>query len=303
MTGVVLHATLFLLVLLAGAGVMSVAAYVPDGYTPLGPGDTYLALGDSLPLGYEVPANADDDPGYAVRLNTFLQTDNPGLTTYENLAVVGETSTSMITSTEAISSQLELAVAFIESERADGRNVGLVTLSIGGNDMLRILPAAVGGEGLAGEVALAEFSANLDIILDTLLGALTVGEQRQGDLLLMNYYNPYPGLENPLDPGNNTDTWLPQFNAVIQAAAEARGLPMAEVAQAFEGNEAMLIYVQRPYADLLPPPPNVDELFDFHPRPAGHCVLAREFYAVSGYGDMSDFQTCLQSVFLPAVLK
>jgi lysophospholipase L1-like esterase len=302
MTGVVLRTTLFLLLLLAGAGAMSVAAYVPDEYTPLGPGDTYLALGDSLPLGYEVPANADGDPGYAVRLRDFLQTNNPDLTTYENLAVLGETSTTMITPTTAISSQLELAVAFIESERTAGRNVGLVTLSIGGNDMLRILPSAIGGEGVDGNVALAEFSDNLDIILDALLDALTVGEQRQGDLLLMNYYNPYPGLENPLDPGNNTDTWLPQFNAVIQAAAEARGLPMAEVAQAFEGNEAMLIYVQRPYADLIPPPPNVEELFDFHPRPAGHCVIAREFYAVSGYGDVSAFPPCLWFIYLPAVL-
>jgi lysophospholipase L1-like esterase len=303
MTGLARYAALFLLVLLAGGGTMSVAAYVPDGYTPLGPGDTYLALGDSLPLGYEVPANADDDPGYAVRLNTFLQANNPGLTTYENLAVLGETSTTMITPTMAISSQLELAVAFIESERAAGREVGLVTLSIGGNDMLRILPSAVGGEGIDGEVALAEFTANLDIILDTLLGALTVEGQRQGDLLLMNYYNAYPGLENPLDPGNNTDVWLPQFNAAIQAAAEARGLPMAEVAQAFEGNEAALIYVQRPYASLFPPPENVDELFDFHPRPPGHCVIAREFYAVSGYGDVSDFPTCLWSVFLPAIQR
>jgi lysophospholipase L1-like esterase len=303
MTGLARYAALFLLVLLAGAGAMSVAAYVPDGYAPLGPGDTYLALGDSLPLGYEVPANADDDPGYAVRLNDFLQANNPGLTTYENLAVLGETSTTMITPTTAISSQLELAVAFIESERAAGREVGLVTLSIGGNDMLRILPSAVGGEGIDGEVALAEFSGNLDIILDALLDALTVEGQRQGDLLLMNYYNPYPGLDNPLDPGNNTDVWLPQFNAAIQAAAEARGLPMAEVAQVFEGNEAMLIYVQRPYADLIPPPPNVEELFDFHPRPAGHCVIAREFYAVSGYGDVSEFSSCLWFVYLPTVLN
>jgi lysophospholipase L1-like esterase len=133
--------------------------------------------------------------------------------------------------------------------------------------------------------------ANYDIIIPRLLEALTVEGERQGDLLIMNYYNPYPGLENPFDPGLTTDTWVPRYNQIIRDAAEAYGVPMAEVAAAFEGNEESLIYADVP--DTLIPPLD-PALFDFHPTPAGHAEIAQAYLGVSGLQSS-------EQLFLPLV--
>jgi lysophospholipase L1-like esterase len=262
-------------------------SYVPEAYTPAGPGDVYLALGDSIPAGFEVEANNDDQPGYPSTLLATLQEDYPDLT-LENLSEPGLTSTGLISNTNSL---LDQAVAFIESERAAGRQVGLVTLTIGGNDMFSILPEILGGEGNDTEVVSQTLRANYDIIIPRLLEALTVEGERQGDLLIMNYYNPYPGLENPFDPGLTTDTWVPRYNQIIRDAAEAYGVPMAEVAAAFEGNEESLIYADVP--DTLIPPLD-PALFDFHPTPAGHAEIAQAYLGVSGLQSS-------EQLFLPLV--
>jgi lysophospholipase L1-like esterase len=271
-------------------------SYVPDDYTPVGPGDVYLALGDSIPAGYEVEANADGEPGYPTPLYNTLLEDYPDLQ-LTNLSIdTGLTSSGMITSTGE--SLLDQAVAFIESERAAGRRVGLITLTIGGNDMLSVLPEAIGGESNDPDEVALVLEANYDIIIPRLLEALTVEGERQGDLLIMNYYNPYPGLANPLDPDLTTDNWLPVYNQIIENAAVKYGIPMAEVAAAFEGNEADLIYVKRPYPPFFPQPDPAD--FDFHPRPAGHQVIAEEYLKVSGYGET---QSITETVYLPIIQR
>jgi lysophospholipase L1-like esterase len=286
---------LLLVCLLASPVFSSVLA----DYTPVGPGDTYLALGDSLATGTEHEANEDGEPGYPAVLYNRLQADYPDLN-YSNLArAEGETSTSMITSTGTLSSQLELAIAFIEEERAAGRRVGLVTLSIGGNDMFSILPEAVGGENRPGEEVLAEFESNLAIILDRLLAALTVDGERQGDLLIANAYNPYPGLQNPFDPTDTTDVWVPRLNEVISRTATLRDVPVADIATAFEGNGEAYTYVEYPIVLGIP----INEAdFDLHPRPAGHAAIAEQFLRASQYAvdttDPSD-----RRVYLPLVQR
>jgi lysophospholipase L1-like esterase len=269
-------------------------SYVPQDYTPFGPGDVYLALGDSIPAGVEAAANNDNEPGFPTPLYNTLREDYPDLL-FENLSdASGLTSSGMITSTGE--SQLDRAVAFIEAERAAGREVGLVTLTIGGNDMLSVLPEAVGGESNDPEEVGRTLEANYDIIIPRLLEALTVEGVRQGDLLIMDYYNPYPGLANPLNPDLTTDNWLPVYNQIIENAAVKYGVPMAEVAAAFAGNETELIYVTRPYAPFFPTPDQAD--FDFHPTPAGHAAIAQEYLAVSGYTAQSSEQ-----LFLPLVRR
>jgi lysophospholipase L1-like esterase len=258
---------------------------VPPGYAPRGLGTTYLALGDSLVLGTEEPSNNDNLPGYPDTLFHYFRAISPGLTLVK-LGVDGETSTSMITSTTTFTSQLALAEQFIVAERAAGRRVGMVTLDIGGNDMIDVLLSS-GGDAPA---ALETFRSNLRIILDRLLAALTVNNVRDGDLVLMDYYNPYPGLKQvfptlPVDP----DEWVPRFNAAIKELAAERGLAVAEVAQAFVGREVEYIYVQRPY---FPAP--IPSAYDYHPRPPGHHAIASNFFAVSGYK---------QSAYLALVVK
>jgi lysophospholipase L1-like esterase len=292
------QAMLLSLLLLLVLSVSPASSAVPDGYTPVGPGDTYLALGDSIPLGAEAAANEDGEPGYPVQLleqlRTFSPTLNSGLSVDDFvLAEVGETTTSMITSTDEMSSQLELALDFIQSERDAGRTVGLVTLTIGGNDALDILPAPF-GSGAPLTPTLQRTTDNMDIILESLIAAL----DGEGDLLIMNYYNPYPGLGFPLPDGDlKMETLTEAGNTIIADAATKYGIPMAEVQAAFVGKEPALLYVQYPYQI----PPTSAAAYDFHPRPAGHCVLAEEFYAVSGYEGM--FPRCVWSSYIPLLRR
>ncbi len=265
-------------------------ALVPPDYIPAGPGDIYMALGDSLATGTEHPDNNDNLPGYPVRLLAHVQGINPALG-YENLAVDGETSSSML----AAGGQLEAAIARIQALRAAGQRVGLVTVSIGGNDAVSILlptnddPAAV----------YATFEANFATILDRLQAALKDDNGVvQGDLLVMDFYNPYPELPL-LGIGELADVWVPRFNTSIHTIAAERGIPVAEVGPAFVGNEVAYIFVERPY-----PESSVDlELFrklDYHPRQAGHQAIADELFKVSGYTPASSEQNW---VYLPTVVR
>ncbi|WP_129677940.1 SGNH/GDSL hydrolase family protein [Candidatus Chloroploca sp. Khr17] len=255
------------------------ANQLPPG--KVGPGDVYLALGDSLATGTEAAANDDGLPGYPDLLFASLRQINPAIT-FTNLGVgSGETSSSFIvTAIVTETSQLDRAVTFITTERAAGRVVSPVTLSIGGNDAVAVVRP---GSTTNVDQALTLFRANLIKILDDLVAALTVEGQRTGDLLIMNYYNPYPGLYD--QPGYqlvlpaNPDIELPRFNAIIEEEAVSRGIAVVDVFTPFQGREAELIFVMRPYP---PFPPNLDD-FDFHPREAGHRVIADHFFLTSGY--------------------
>ncbi|NJM05508.1 hypothetical protein HC891_03800 [Candidatus Gracilibacteria bacterium] len=251
-------------------------------YVPVGPGDVYLALGDSLAVGYEVEANADGKPGYPNYFYAQLRATQP--ISYTNLGVTGETTTSML----ADGGQLDTAVAFIASERAAGRVVSPVTLDIGGNDVVDVL---LGESDNTVTATLVLYRANLETILDELIAALTVNGERRGDLLITNFYNPYPELtitNNPpfitLPPGQEpivTDRDVPRFNAMVAEVAAARGIPVFDAFTAFDGRQAELTFVRFPYnfSDF----PNLERNFDFHPREAGHIVLADGFAAVSQY--------------------
>jgi lysophospholipase L1-like esterase len=297
------------------AGVASVSAqiapppepeFIPPGYSPRGLGTTYLALGDSLATGYEepgdpsqnVPGNTDNLPGYPQVLYNYLLPLSPSLA-YKNLGRDGETSTSMITATGTVTiSQLAQAVDFIRTERAAGRRVGLVTLDIGGNDMIQQLQSPAPNV----EAALQLYRTNLTRIVDELLAALTTPQGgRDGDLILMDYYNPYPGLKAqfPTLPFPDPDAYAPQFNAVIKEIAAPRALPVAEVFAAFAGRQVQLVYVQRDpktggYYTPNPFDPAFRVRFDYHPRPLGHQQIAAAFLNVSGYK---------VSGFLPLVVK
>ncbi len=239
---------------------------------PAGPGDSYLALGDSLATGTEAPGNNDDQPGYPALVAEQLLATYPGLTV-ENLGRDGETSSTLLSD-----GQLAAAEAFIASEQAAGRCVGLVTLGIGGNDAITILLDS----SVDGAVVLERFEQNLDSVLNRLQAALSAYDTTcQSDLVLMDYYNPFPGLEFP-GRGKLADTWMPAFNTVISTTAAAYGVPVAPVAVAFAGNESTLTYVN-PEIYTNPALFGNQNNLDYHPRPAGHAAIARQLLAASGY--------------------
>jgi len=277
---------LALLLLLTGSIVLLPAwpthAVVPQSYRPFGPGNTYLALGDSLTTGKEASANNDNLPGYPANVYQQLQAKYPALAS-KNLGKDGETSQSLLKD-----GQLAAAEAFIASEIANGRRVSPITLSIGGNDAANVLLES----STSGEQALQTFKTNLATILNRLQTAMTdVYAKPQGDLLIMDYYNPYPGLRNPLTGELVADGLAKLFNAAVKEAAAKYNLPVAEVAQAFSGKEAELLFVNQEiykYPGLLDSKlnPNFEKDLDYHPRAKGHQIIAEQFFNVSGYGPL-----------------
>lgn len=260
----------------------------PSVPAPVGPGEVYLALGDSLATGDEAPANTADEgdlPGYPVYLDLLLDYTRPVSLTL--LARSGESTTSM----RAPGGQLEQAVAFIAAQRAAGRVVSPVTLSIGGNDLVNTF---LGREDPPRTITdtLPLVRDNLGQILDTLLVALTENGRRTGDLIIMNYYNPYPDLTirtTPpfvfLPPGQEpivTDVEAPRFNQIVAEVAAARDVPVVDAFSRFRGREPSFLFVRFPYdfndtANLL-------RNFDYHPRAMGHWNLAYGFLEAGGYG-------------------
>ena len=238
------------------------------------PGDIYLAMGDSLALGVEAPANNDGQPGYPALLLDQARALNPALE-LQNTGIAGETSATFI---GAAGAQAYTAEGVISSYRSAGQCVGLITLDIGGNDFGNILTG-----GTQPETAVSQFETNLNTILTRITGAAhTQIPGCSPRMALMDYYNPYPGL--PIPPSNQplSDMYLPVLNRIIHTTAANHGWAVAHVESAFRGREAELLYVKQGiYTNplmRLPFTPWFEGNVDFHPRPAGHQVIADAFW-------------------------
>lgn len=237
----------------AGFGLLRLMNTRPAAYVPLGPGERYLALGDSLAAGFTV-----GDPGdaYVARLSTAIGKINPG-TTVINLAVPGETSRSFR------ARQLPRALKLIAGEREAGRRVSPITIDIGGNDAR----AVERGDRATREATIQEVEQNLGYALDRLIAATRDRTgQRTADIVVMDYYNPYGG--DPADP-ESPAYWVERLNAAIRRAATTRNIPVADVATAFGGGLAYrYTYITTG---------------DIHANTAGHRVIAEQFWRALEY--------------------
>src|SRR3989304_2096878 len=156
----------------------------------------YLALGDSLGYGYG--ASNPATKGYVPLFRDFLESEE-GLDTdlfLNNLSIPGATSSSLITQ------QLPTAVAELEDRNGDkkGNNdVEVVTVDIGGNDVLALPRVCFGGVTPACAAAIsstfATFSANFDFTLDELSAA--AGPDTT--MIVMTYYNSLVATGCPLN--------------------------------------------------------------------------------------------------------
>jgi hypothetical protein len=212
--------------------------------------DYYLALGTSLAYGQQPP---DFDHGYPQQWFQLLQAD--GSQSLTNYGCPGWTSTQMITtdncswvdpydpSHPTLSShdpyndqtQLGAAVAFI---RAHPHQVSPVSLDMGANELLPLFDVSTCSWNPSTLVAQeATLDANLrQTILPQLIEALkNPGGQLAGDLVVMNYYDPYANV------CPNTIAPIQDFNAHIAAdvayvaTEEHVNIPMADVFAAFGG--------------------------------------------------------------------
>lgn len=195
----------------------------------------YMALGDSLVAGYgALPVTQ----GYVYRLYREEVFDKIPHTLFSNAGVPG------VTSKQVLDHQVPQA---IEAFRPS-----VITITVGGNDLLRIL------KGENPNLVLSEFQANFAQILGALRTALP-----NTRIYVSNLYT------IPQIPGANDV--VPVFNEIVAGVAAMYSVPVADVYSAFLGRRGLLL-IERPGAAP-------DEV---HPTNAGYEVIAEVFEALVG---------------------
>ncbi len=238
--------------------------------------DAYLALGDSVAKG--VGATDPETGAYVPQFHQFLQGEESDMALI-NLAVNGETSGSFISD-----GQLAAAVAAI-----DDSDVEVVTLNIGGNDLLGLLkpgepcnpnPNSPACQLAVGNV-LTAFAGNYTAIM----GALTEALGGDEGVMVMTYYNAFSGTGSPFDApieaallgGDMTidctamgDPSKTGLNDLIACIGGSFGATVVNVHPLFDGQAVVLTHIA---------------LGDIHPNDAGHTVVADAFANAFGNDD------------------
>jgi lysophospholipase L1-like esterase len=198
----------------------------------------YLALGDSLAAGFgALPATR----GYAYLLYLKGVYDKEINTSFANAAVPGATSSDVLTY------QVPQAIGIFRPH--------VITISVGGNDLLKILGGADPVQ------VLTEFQGNLTQILCGLRQSLP-----QTRVYIHNLYD-IPEITEGIPGGLQA---ILQFNAIVAGVAQACGAAgVADVYSAFLGRQGLLIIDRKRH-----------EPFEVHPTNAGYRVIADAFEAV-----------------------
>lgn len=241
----------------------------------VGPKAYYLALGDSLAYGFQ--PNLDDDDGYAD--DFYINLKAHGVTHYANLGCPDETTKTLINGGCPVAllrkypylgPQLQAAVHFLHQHAGQ---VSPVTLDIAANDLIPDLNTSNCSIRSSWADDLATVDANLtQTILPELVAALTVNGKVTGDLLLMNYYDPYQNL------CPNTVPYIQLLNQHL--LADARGY-------------ATVVNVFDPFGGATTPNPNICTytwmckdpitLLAIHATDTGYSVMANAFEQAVGY--------------------
>lgn len=209
----------------------------------------YMALGDSIAAGYKaMPATA----GYAYQLYLGRAFGNIPEVLFDNASVPGATSSDLL------NFQLPQVARF---------DPNVVTLSIGGNDLLALL--AVPDPIAALPAVLAAFAQNLG-------GSLTrlcLGMEDGGRIFIHNLYE-IPDI--PI-----TQQAVPVFNGVLAQTVAAvaqspacanRALAVADVYNAFLGQQGLLLIERYQKKGI--------EVLEVHPTNKGHRVIENTFRAL-----------------------
>jgi len=235
-----LFAVLGLPLLLAACGPATVE--VGPGAEAAGapPAALYVALGDSLAVGYGL--DVPNVEGYVARVHAGLDApDRP--VELLNLGTSGATARSVIED-----GTLEAAVRAIEDARAAATAIEAITIDLGGNDAAHLAPVCLGGIDAACDAAARLARAQLAADLDRILGDLRTAAGPEVPMAVMGLYNALanpscmlndgaPIAETLLEGAASTEaTSRPApaegFNDVIRARAAAHGARLVEVADA-----------------------------------------------------------------------
>ena len=239
----------------------------------VGPKQRYLALGDSLAFGYQPDINYDD--GYANDFYSNLK--SYGTNRMANLSCPGESSTTLIKGGcpipllrkfPYIGSQLNAALFYLSHYPGQ---VSPVTLDIGSNDILSDInksTCVINTQKFASD--LATLDTNLtQTILPKLHNALVVNGKLTGDLVMMNYYDPY---QNTCP---NTVSYIQTFNQHLARDVNGYG-SIADVFDAFGG-------ATTPNAHICSYTWECSIFHNVHSTDAGYSVIASAFERVVGY--------------------
>jgi lysophospholipase L1-like esterase len=231
----------------------------------------YLALGDSYAVG--VGASDPATKGYAGLFATALRGEKQREIVYTNQGISGATSADFLgdwaTAGRAGNSPLANAIRTLE-----GGKITVVTLDIGGNDILGLLKPGqpCEGEKIENEACLAAMRAalremttpNMTQIVTALVEAAPAGTQ----IIVLNYPNPF-SVGKSSTTEERTDAAMAELNILIanavsanQAAATKRDLllTLVDLAPRFNDQGAKLTHI----ADAKP---------DIHPNDAGHSAI------------------------------
>jgi lysophospholipase L1-like esterase len=219
----------------------------------------YTALGDSIATGIWSPT------GYVGMYSQHLASDVGPAVQLTNLAVNGWTT-----------SDLLAALRTNETIRSAVRSSDVVTVSVGGNDLLQARGRYVRGAcgGPANEDCLRDTTdrilANWDAILDEIL---TIMGPRPSAIRTMDVYNPYTGVDAAYQPV--LKPFLDEINADLCLSAELRGIPCARVYAAFNGPNGEEDPIQKALI-----------AFDgIHPSNRGHALIA-DLLREAGYASL-----------------
>lgn len=260
---------LFLFLTVAPAAFASSSSH---RFTLVGPRKHYLALGDSLVFGFQ--PDLDFSHGYASDFYNNLQ--GHGTSALANMGCPGETSSTFINGGcpysylrkyPYIGAQLAAAVTYLKFYRGQ---VSPVTLDIGANDLLGDINTSTCAISSTFNSDLATLDTNLtQTILPQLTAAMTVKGHVTGDLVMMNYYDPYQNI------CPNTVPYIQTINQHLASDVSGYGI---------------IVNVFKSFGGTTTPNPNIcsytwmcSVFKDIHATSKGYSVIASTFESGTGY--------------------
>lgn len=237
-----LKTVLRLVVLLGLLGSWPAGAEVPWTFSN---NTRYLALGDSLAAGYGALPTTQ---GYAYLLYQKGTYDSTPNTIFANAAVPGATST------DVLDFQVPQAVKVFQPH--------VITLSVGGNDLLSLLDP----EAPTLDQVLEQFGENL---FDSLTQLCAIPDLRHVYVANLYSIDGFPVPDAAVIVGFFNDT-VDNVVATVNAAACDGKARVADVHAEFSRPQQGLLLINR----------NGAGLFEVHPTNAGHRAIAAAFEAV-----------------------
>ena len=225
-------AAFFFLALLFSADVPPDAARAAE--TP-----AYVAIGDSLAFGVGAPEPRTG--GYVGLVHSALQTSDRyrerGLQIV-NLAVPGATTADLLIPGGQLDSAVEEIRSRQDDETSADDNVEIISVNIGGNDLLSLAtPSSPCFEDVGSDACIDDFGAVLSSVQESLAEVLKQLREAapNAGIYLLDLYNPYSGTGDSRE--TVADLAVQNLNGVIgaNAANEDLKVRMASVFLLFRG--------------------------------------------------------------------